>query len=236
MMKKVLITGSSRGIGLGIARELHSKGYEVILHAKQQSENLLKTQKELNARTVCFDVSDTKQCQKALKGLFEEENALWGVVLNAGITDDNTFVALEEENWKKVIDTNLNSFFNILKPVLMPMIRKKQGRIIVMSSVSGVMGNRGQSNYSASKAGLIGAAKSLAIELASRNITVNVIAPGLIETQMTEKIPFLDEIIKMIPAKRSGKVCEVASLVNFLMSEEASYITKQVIGVDGGLC
>lgn len=235
-MKKVLITGSSRGIGLGIAKELHNKGYEVILHARTQNENLLQIQKELNVKALYFDVCDTKQCQKALENVFEEENALWGVVLNAGITDDNTFVALEEENWKKVIDTNLNSFYNVLKPILMPMVRKKQGRIIVMSSVSGIIGNRGQSNYSASKAGLIGAAKSLAIELASRNITVNVIAPGLIETQMSEEIPFLDEIIKIIPAKRSGKVYEVASLVNFLMSEEASYITKQVIGVNGGLC
>ncbi|MCI5633339.1 3-oxoacyl-ACP reductase FabG [Helicobacter sp.] len=235
MLKKVLITGSSRGIGEGIARSLQECGYEVILHGKSVSERLKQIAKELNAEYLVFDVGNTQECQAVLKQRFQED-ALWGVVLNAGITDDNTFVALLEENWKGVINTNLNSFYNVLNPVLMPMVRKKQGRVIVMSSVSGIMGNRGQTNYSASKAGLIGAAKSLAIELASRNITVNVVAPGLIDTEMTQEHLFLEEIIKMIPAKRSGNVQEVANLVKFLMSEEASYITKQVIGVNGGLC
>ena len=159
------------------------------------------------------------------------------MILNAGITRDNTFAGLEEIEWKSVIDTNLNSFYNVLNPVLMPMIRAKSpARIIVMSSVSGIMGNRGQSNYAASKAGLIAAAKSLAIELASRKITVNCIAPGLIDTAMTDLGELKDEIIKQIPARRIGEADEVAALAEFLLSGDASYITRQVIGVNGGLC
>ncbi len=234
-MKKVLITGSSRGIGAGIACDLSHKGYGVILHGRTESESLKALSKELNAEYLVCDVKDPQECHNVFGKRFENE-ALWGVVLNAGITEDNTFVALELQHWRDVIDTNLNSFYNVLSPLLMPMVKKKQGRIVVMSSVSGIMGNRGQTNYSASKAGLIGAAKSLAIELASRNINVNVVAPGLIDTDMTQNHPFYEEILKLIPAKRCGNVQEVASLVRFLLGEESSYITKQVIGVNGGLC
>lgn len=236
MNKTILITGSSRGIGLGIARRLKASGYDVILHGKRDSKALQDAKEELDSKALVFDVANTNECKMVLDDFVLSNKALWGIVLNAGITNDNTFVGLEEQDWKNVIDVNLNSFYNVLKPLLMPMIRQKQGRIVVISSVSGIIGNRGQSNYSASKAGLIGAAKSLAIELASRNINVNVVAPGLIDTELSKENIMIEEILKVIPAKRSGRVDEVSGIVNFLLSDEASYITKQVIGVNGGLC
>lgn len=239
MSKRVLITGSSRGIGASIARRLAGE-YEVVLHARSKSDELLKMADELGAKFMTFDVADTAAAKEAIEADMEANGVYYGVILNAGITRDNTFVGLSDEEWFDVIDVNLNGFYNVLRPALMPMIRaRKPARIVTLSSVSGVIGNRGQVNYSASKAGIIGASKALAVELASRGITVNCVAPGLIKTDMSEEIlnsDFLDEVLKAIPAKRAGEADEVAGLVKFLLSDEAGYITRQVIGVNGGLC
>ena len=239
MSKRVLITGSSRGIGASIARRLANE-YEVVLHARSKSDELLKMASELGAKFMTFDVANTAAAKEAIEADMEANGVYYGVILNAGITRDNTFVGLSDEEWFDVIDVNLNGFYNVLRPALMPMIRaRKPARIVTLSSVSGVIGNRGQVNYSASKAGIIGASKALAVELASRGITVNCVAPGLIKTDMSEEIlnsDFLDEVLKAIPAKRAGEAGEVAGLVKFLLSDEASYITRQVIGVNGGLC
>ncbi len=239
MSKRVLITGSSRGIGASIARRLANE-YEVVLHARSKSDELLKMASELGAKFMTFDVADTAAAKEAIEADMEANGVYYGVILNAGITRDNTFVGLSDEEWFDVIDVNLNGFYNVLRPALMPMIRaRKPARIVTLSSVSGVIGNRGQVNYSASKAGIIGASKALAVELASRGITVNCVAPGLIKTDMSEEIlnsDFLDEVLKAIPAKRAGEADEVSGLVKFLLSGEASYITRQVIGVNGGLC
>ena len=239
MSKRVLITGSSRGIGASIARRLAGE-YEVVLHARSKSDELLKMADELGAKFMTFDVADTAAAKEAIEADMEANGVYYGVILNAGITRDNTFVGLSDEEWFDVIDVNLNGFYNVLRPALMPMIRARTpARIVTLSSVSGVIGNRGQVNYSASKAGIIGASKALAVELASRGITVNCVAPGLIKTDMSEEIlnsDFLDEVLKAIPAKRAGEADEVAGLVKFLLSDEAGYITRQVIGVNGGLC
>ena len=240
MEKQVLITGSSRGIGKASALYLAKNGYNIVLHCNKNMEKSLEIKKEIetygvNARILQFNVKDREECKKILTEDIEKNGIYYGVVLNAGIARDNVFPAMEDGEWDDVIGTNLGGFYNVLKPVVMPMIQNRvKGRIIAMSSISGLAGNRGQVNYSASKAGIIGAVKALSLELAKRGITVNCIAPGVIETDMIKDLP-VDEMKKLIPMKRAGKPEEVASLVNYLMSEDSSYITGQVISVNGGL-
>ncbi len=184
-----------------------------------------------------FDVSNTVQSKSKILASIEKVGPYWGVISNAGITKDNAFPSLSEDDWKSVIDVDLNGFFNVVQPCIMPMISLKNGgRIIALSSVSGICGNRGQANYSAAKAGLIGAVKSLAIELAKRKITANCIAPGLIETEMVQINELAMKMaMEAIPLRRMGKPKEVAALASFLMSSEASYITRQVISINGGM-
>ena len=239
MEKKVLITGASRGIGRAIALAVSAAGYTIVAHynkGKDAAESLEKEilQKNGKIELIQFDVSSRKECREKLEAWSNENSALWGIICNAGIAADDAFPAMSGEYWDSVLRTNLDSFFNVLQPLIMPICRKKQGRIITISSVSGIMGNRGQVNYSAAKAGIIGATKALAMELASRSITVNCIAPGLIETDMIKNAP-LDLILPSIPMARAGKPEEVAALAVFLLSESASYITRQVISVNGGM-
>ncbi len=240
MSHTVLVTGSSRGIGAGIALQLAKDGYDLVLHCRsnrQLADDLAAQVVGLGqqARVLQFDISDREQCRVALEADIEDNEAYYGVVCNAGIARDNAFPAIPGEEWDQVLRTNLDGFYNVLHPLIMPMIRRRQpGRIVTLSSVSGVMGNRGQVNYSAAKAGIIGASKALAIELAKRKITVNCVAPGLIDTEMTEELP-LEEALKMVPMQRVGRVEEVAATVSFLMSENAAYITRQVISVNGGM-
>lgn len=236
--KQVLITGSSRGIGKACALYLADNGYDIILHCSKNIERLkdLEVQiksKGVNCRSLAFDVSKRDETKEVLLKDIENYGVYYGIVLNAGIAKDNPMPILEEDEWDEVINTNLGAFYNVIKPLIMPLIQEKRGRIVVMSSISAQTGNRGQVNYSASKAGLIGATKALSREVAKRNITVNAIAPGIIETDMTQDLQ--DEVIKQIPMKRTGKPKEVASLVDYLMSENSSYITGQVIAVNGGL-
>ena len=240
MEKQVLVTGSSRGIGREIALYLAKNGFDIVLHCNKNATKANEVKEEIislgrNARVLQFNISNRQECSTVLTEDIEKNGIYYGIVLNAGIAKDNVFPVMEDNEWDDVLNTNLGGFYNVLKPVVMPMIANRvKGRIITMSSVSGLAGNRGQVNYSASKAGIIGATKALSLELAKRGITVNCVAPGVIETDMTTELP-VDEVKKMIPMKRFGKTKEVASLVSYLMSEDASYITGQVISVNGGL-
>ncbi|MCH7296043.1 3-ketoacyl-ACP reductase FabG2 [Acinetobacter sp. NIPH1876] len=240
MSRRILVTGSSRGIGKAIALQLAQAGFDVTIHARSREAEAAQVVEQIqklgqNSHYLLFDVNERELVKSLLEQDVEQHGAFYGVVLNAGLTHDGAFPALTDQDWDEVISTSLDGFYNVLKPLIMPMIHlRKGGRIVTLSSVSGIMGNRGQVNYSAAKAGLIGATKALALELAKRKITVNCVAPGLIETEMvTDEVK--EHALKMIPMQRMGQVEEVAGVVKFLCSDEASYITRQVISVNGGL-
>lgn len=236
----VLVTGASRGIGRAIAIRAAQDGFDVVVHCRSrvdQAEAVAAEIKNLgrSARVLSFDIADRAATAQVLEADIAEHGTYYGVVCNAGIARDNAFPAMSGEDWDAVIHTNLDAFYNVLNPLVMPLVRRrKPGRIVTLSSVSGLVGNRGQTNYSAAKAGIIGASKALALELASRGITVNCVAPGLIDTEMVSG-EVADEALKMIPMRRMGKPEEVAAVVSFLLSEQASYVTRQVISVNGGL-
>lgn len=234
--KRVLVTGASGGIGLAISEALLSAGYTVVAHYNRHADALkpLVEKEKDKIQLLQFNVADRENCKAILEKDILENGAYYGAVLSSGICRDTAFPAMSDEDWDSVIGVNLNGFYNVLRPVVMPMCRKRIGRIVTIASVSGVIGNRGQVNYSASKGGIIAASKALAVELASRNITVNSIAPGVIETEMIKEAP-LDMILPAIPMRRVGKPEEVAATVVFLLSEGAAYITRQVISVNGGL-
>ncbi len=237
---RVLVTGASRGIGRAIAIRLAKDGYQVVMNYRgnhQAAQQALKLVQAYSASSYLlpFDVSQRALVKDTISEDIEQHGAYFGVVLNAGIARDNAFPAMSEEDWDGVIHTNLDGLYNVLHPLVMPMIQtRKGGRIITLSSLSGEVGNRGQVNYSAAKAGIIGATKALALEVAKRKITVNCVAPGLIDTEMMAELP-LDELKKQIPLRRLGQVEEVAGTVAFLMSKDAAYITRQVISVNGGI-
>ncbi len=242
MSRSVLVTGASKGIGRAIALKLAADGFTLGVHYHRDAAGAQETLKAIeqaggNGRLLSFDVGNRAHCRKVLEQDIEAHGPWYGVVSNAGIARDGAFPALSEEDWDSVIHTNLDSFYNVIHPCIMPMIgTRKGGRIITLSSVSGVMGNRGQVNYSAAKAGIIGATKALAMELAKRNITVNCIAPGLIDTGMIEmEEAALKEAMAMIPMKRMGQAEEVAGLASYLMSDSAGYVTRQVISINGGM-
>jgi 3-oxoacyl-[acyl-carrier protein] reductase len=236
----VLVTGSSRGIGKAIALRLARDGYDMVLHCRSQRAEADAVAREIGemgraVRVLQFDIGDRAATAAALEADIAQHGCYYGVVCNAGVARDNAFPAMSGEDWDIVLQTNLDGFYNVLNPLVMPLVqRRKPGRIVTLASVSGLIGNRGQVNYSAAKAGIIGATKALALELAKRAITVNCVAPGLIETDMIGDVP-MDEALKMIPARRVGKPEEVAAAVSFLVGEEAGYITRQVISVNGGL-
>ena len=233
-----LVTGASRGIGAAVARTLAAEGADIVLtcvHKREAADGLADEIRALGRRAWVeqFDVRDADGSRAALTRILAE-TPVHIVVNNAGVSADDPFPALTPDGWHRVIDTSLGGFFHVTQPLVMPMVRRRWGRIINVSSLSGVIGNRGQVNYSAAKAGLIGATKALALELAKRNITVNAVAPGLIETEMIATAP-IEEIVKRIPMQRVGTVKEVADVVAFLASDKASYITGQVLAIAGGL-
>ena len=245
MSRTVLVTGASKGIGAAIATRLAGDGFRIVAHYGRDLHGAEATLAAVRGagkgeqqghRLLAFDISDRSDCRERIEADIAAHGAYYGVVLNAGVARDSVFPAMPDVDWDAVLGTNLDGFHNVLKPIVMPMISARRGgRIVTLSSVSGLMGNRGQVNYSAAKAGIIGASKALALELAKRNITVNCVAPGLIDTQMVAGVP-LDEALKLVPIQRLGRPAEVAAVVSFLCSDDAGYITRQVISVNGGMC
>jgi 3-oxoacyl-[acyl-carrier protein] reductase len=241
MTETVLVTGASRGIGRAIALRLANDGYDVVVHCRVRRDEAERVAEGVRlmgrrARVLQFDVADRLACASELATDIEANGTYYGVICNAGLARDDAFPAMTGESWDLVVRANLDGFYNVLHPLVMAMVRRRApGRIVTLASVSGLVGNRGQTNYSAAKAGVIGASKALAVELARREITVNCVAPGLIATEMVQG-HLSEDVLKGIPMQRAGTVDEVAAVVSFLVSPEAAYITRQVIAVNGGLC
>lgn len=238
-MKKALVTGGSGGIGAAVCRRLAADGCHVYIHAHRGLQTAQQLAEEINAsggsaEALSFDVTDRVAVENMLNPLVENE-PIQILVNNAGIHDDAVFPGMTAEQWHRVIDVSVNGFFNVTHPLMMPMIRSRWGRIINVSSISALTGNRGQVNYSAAKGALNSATKSLAQEVASRGITVNAVAPGIIDTSMSESSFAAEDIARMVPMKRAGKPAEVASLIGFLASDEAAYISGQIISINGGM-
>jgi 3-oxoacyl-[acyl-carrier protein] reductase len=239
-MKTILVTGASKGIGRATAIRLARDGFDIVVHFGKDEAGAQVTLDAIqaqgrNGRLISFDVTDRATSRRLIEADIEQHGAYWGAVLSAGIARDNAFPAMDDSDWDAVMNTSLGGFYNVLRPLVMPMVSARQGgRIVAISSVSGIVGSRGQTNYSAAKAGIIGACKALAVELAKRNITVNCVAPGVIETQMTRGLP-LDTVIDAIPMRRLGVPGDVAGAVAFLCSKDAAYVTRQVLSVNGGM-
>ncbi len=239
MSQTILITGASRGIGRAAALRLARDGFDIVVHYRQNQAQARAVADEITAmgrqaRLLQFDVGARDAARTCLEADIAEHGAYYGVVLNAGLHQDAPFPGMSDEQWDSVLNVDLGGFYNVLRPLVMPMIqRRKPGRIVVLSSAAGVIGNRGQVNYGAAKGGLIAASKSLALELAKRKITVNCIAPGWVDTDMTDSVDV--EIKKIVPMQRMGQADEVAGVISFLCSDDSSYVTRQVIAVNGGL-
>lgn len=238
-MKRVLVSGGSGEVGTAICRSLSSMGWEVIVHSHANPARAMALVDEIcasggTAQSVCFDIVDAVATSNALSDLLQA-GPIQGVVHSAGAHDDAPMAGMSAQQWHSVIDVSLHGFYNVVQPLLLPMLRTRWGRVVALSSISGIMGNRGQANYAAAKAGMDGAMRSLSLEIASRGVTVNSVAPGIIDTAMSARSFDAARIAQLVPMKRAGTAAEVAGLVGYLMSDGAGYITGQVISINGGM-